>query len=90
MLRHVLGTSANPDALPDDIQTALLNECPAEAGQPAAVLMLLLVATTLSVYKPRRMTRYGQRKQHEQRALSQRQPATVQLQLQRMRKAPSG
>jgi hypothetical protein len=52
--------------------------------------MLLLVATTLSVYKPRRMTRYGQRKQHEQRALSQRQPATVQLQLQRMRKAPSG
>jgi hypothetical protein len=34
-------------------------------------LLLLLVATTLAVYKPRGMTRYGQRKQQEQRALSQ-------------------
>jgi hypothetical protein len=42
-------------------------------------LLLLLVATTLAVYKPRGMTRYGQRKQqqraltkrHQQRALSQ-------------------
>jgi len=34
-------------------------------------LLLLLVATTLAVYKPRGMTRYGQRKQHEQRALSE-------------------
>ena len=31
-----------------------------------AALLVLLVATTLSVYKPRGMTRYGQRKQHEQ------------------------
>jgi hypothetical protein len=30
-------------------------------------LLLLLVATTLAVYKPRGMTRYGQRKQHERR-----------------------
>ncbi len=30
-------------------------------------LLLLLVAATLSVYKPRGMTRYGQRKQHELR-----------------------
>jgi len=42
----------------------------------AAALLLLLVATVLAVYKPRGMTRYGQRKQqrakrHEQRALSQ-------------------
>jgi hypothetical protein len=36
-----------------------------------AALMLLLVATTLAVYKPRGRTPYGQRKQHEQRALSQ-------------------
>ncbi len=34
-------------------------------------LLLLLVAATLSVYKPRGMTRYGQRKQHEQRPVSQ-------------------
>jgi hypothetical protein len=30
-------------------------------------LLLLLVTTTLSVYKPRGMTRYGQRKQRQQR-----------------------
>ena len=29
-------------------------------------MLLLVVAATLSVYKPRGMTRYGQRKQHEQ------------------------
>ncbi len=38
-----------------------------EAG---AALLVLLAATTLSVYKPRGVTRYGARKQHEQRALS--------------------
>ena len=39
-----------------------------EAG---AALLVLLVATALSVYKPKGMTPYGWRKQHEQRALSQ-------------------
>ena len=39
-----------------------------EAG---AALLVLLVATALSVYKPRGITRYGWRKQQEQRALSQ-------------------
>jgi len=34
-------------------------------------LLLLLVATTLAVYKPRGMTRYGWRK-HAQRAVPQR------------------
>jgi len=33
-------------------------------------LLILLTATVLSVYKPRGMTRYGWRKQNEQRALS--------------------
>lgn len=33
-------------------------------------MVLLLVAVTLSVYKPRGMTRYGQRKQRENRAAS--------------------
>ena len=37
----------------------------------AGGLLVLLVTTTLSVYKPRGMTRYGWRKQHEGRALSQ-------------------
>jgi uncharacterized membrane protein len=36
-----------------------------------AALVLLLVATTLAVYKPQGMTPYGQRKQHEQRTVSQ-------------------
>lgn len=35
----------------------------------AAGLLLLLVATTLAIHKPRGMTRYGQRKQHRQRTL---------------------
>jgi hypothetical protein len=34
-------------------------------------LLVLLVATVLGVYKPRGMTPYGRRKQHELRALSQ-------------------
>ena len=36
-----------------------------------AALLALLVATTLAVYKPRGMTRYGWRKQREQRMVSQ-------------------
>lgn len=35
----------------------------------AAALVLLLVATTLAVYKPRGMTRYGWRKYREERGL---------------------
>ncbi len=39
----------------------------------AAALLVLLVAVTLSVYKPRGLTRYGWRKQHEPRV--QKRPA---------------
>jgi len=35
----------------------------------ALALLVLVVATVLAVYKPRGMTRYGQRKQHEQRTV---------------------
>jgi len=35
----------------------------------AAALLLLLAATTLAVYKPRGMTPYGRRKQHDQRTV---------------------
>jgi hypothetical protein len=34
-------------------------------------LLVLLVTTVLNVYKPRGMTRYGWRKQHEERTVSQ-------------------
>ena len=37
-----------------------------------AAVLLLLVATTLAVFKPRGMTRYGWRKQHAQRPVPQR------------------
>jgi hypothetical protein len=37
----------------------------------ALALLVLLVATVLGVYKPRGMTRYGWRKQHEQRTVSE-------------------
>jgi hypothetical protein len=37
----------------------------------AAGLLVLLVPAVLSVYKPRGLTRYGARKQHEQRAVLQ-------------------
>jgi hypothetical protein len=36
----------------------------------SAALVVLIVLTVLSVYKPPGITRYGQRKQHEQRAVA--------------------
>jgi hypothetical protein len=43
---------------------------PSPALHAGAALFLLLVATTLAVYKPRGMTPYGQRKQQERRSVS--------------------
>ena len=42
---------------------------PSPTPHAAAALLLLLVATTLAIYKPRGITRYGQRTQHRQRTL---------------------
>jgi uncharacterized membrane protein len=42
---------------------------PSPTLHAGAALLLLLVATTLAIYKPRGITRYGQRKQHQQRTL---------------------
>jgi hypothetical protein len=47
---------------------------PSPVLHAAAALLLLVVATTLAIYKPRGMTRYGQRKQHQQRTPLVRQP----------------
>jgi len=41
---------------------------PSPVLHSGVALLLLLLAATLSVYKPSGMTRYGQRKQHERRA----------------------
>jgi hypothetical protein len=43
---------------------------PSPIVHSAGALVLLLLAVTLSVYKPRGMTRYGQRKQLKERAAS--------------------
>ena len=45
---------------------------PSPALHAGVALLLLLVATTLAVYKPPGMTPYGQRKQRERRAVAQR------------------
>jgi hypothetical protein len=42
---------------------------PSPTLHAAAALLLLLAATTLAIYKPRGMTRYGQRTQHRKRPL---------------------
>ena len=61
--RFMAGVAADPSA---DLG-AVRNVSPAlHAG---AALLLLLVATTLAVYKPRGMTRYGRRKEHERRTV---------------------
>jgi len=58
-------------------ETTPSSAVPSELRSPSAVLhtglalSLLLLATVLAVYKPRGVTPYGQRNQHEQRTLSQ-------------------
>jgi hypothetical protein len=60
----VADVAANPSADLDELRA------PTFVLHAAAALLLLLAATTLAVYKPRGMTRYGQRKQHELRTSS--------------------
>lgn len=47
---------------------------PSPLVHSSAALLLLLVATALSVYKPAGLTRYGQRKQHERQRVDQHAP----------------
>jgi hypothetical protein len=42
---------------------------PSPVLHAGAAVLLLLVATTLAIYKPRGMTRYGQRKQYQRRTV---------------------
>ncbi|HEV8553737.1 MAG TPA: DUF2269 domain-containing protein [Casimicrobiaceae bacterium] len=59
------GVAANPSADLGVVRNA------SPMLHAALALLVLLVAVTLAVYKPRGMTRYGWRKQHEQRTVSQ-------------------
>lgn len=57
----------------------LMLRSPSVAIHSAGAMVLLVVATVLSVYKPRGMTRYGQRKQPSAARRTPTQPATVPL-----------
>jgi hypothetical protein len=70
--RFMAGVAADPAADLGVVRTS------SPVLHAAAALLLLLVATLLAVYKPRGMTRYGQRKQHEQRAKRHEQRALSQ------------
>ena len=63
-LSYLAGVAAETTLSSADLR-GLRNPSPVlHAG---GALLVLLVATTLAVYKPRGMTRYGRRKQHERR-----------------------
>lgn len=66
-LGHLAGVAAQPVVAAGDLD-GLRSPSPVLHG--AGALLLLLAAATLSVYKPPGMTRYGQRKQRERRAVS--------------------
>jgi hypothetical protein len=66
-IRYLAGVAAEMTLSSADLR-GLRIQLIANAG---AALLVLLVNTTLAVYKPRGLTRYGWRKQHEQRTVSQ-------------------
>jgi hypothetical protein len=62
---YMAGVAADPSADLGVVRN------PSPGLHAALALVVLLVATVLAVYKPRGMTPYGWRKQHERRTLSQ-------------------
>ncbi|HEU4596204.1 MAG TPA: hypothetical protein VFS10_13780 [Pyrinomonadaceae bacterium] len=63
--RLMAGVAADPSAHLGEVRSA------SPVLHAALALLLLLVATVLGVYKPKGLTRYGWRKQHEQHTVSQ-------------------
>lgn len=66
-ITHLAGVAAETALSSADFRETRI-QLVANAG---AALLALLVATALAVYKPRGLTRYGWRKQREQRMVSQ-------------------
>jgi hypothetical protein len=64
-INHLAYAAASPAGLGADMQAAQIQMVVASV----AALVALLAATALGVYKPRGMTRYGWRKQYEERAV---------------------
>ncbi|MGP3948612.1 hypothetical protein [Streptomyces sp. 7N604] len=71
VVSHVAGAAAG-NALSSADLTGMRIQLVADAG---AALLVLVVAATLSVFKPRGMTRYGRRQQHVRRDGQRKQPA---------------
>ena len=67
LISYLAGVAAETTLSSADLRGLRLSPVIHSAGG----LLMLLVPVALSLYKPRGMTRYGWRKQHEQRALSQ-------------------
>ena len=64
-LDYFVGVAANTTLFAGDLR--VLRD-PSPVLHASLALLLLLVATVLGLYKPPGMTRYGWRKQHEQRS----------------------
>lgn len=73
-LSYLAGLAAESILSGSDLGTL---RSPTAVIHSGGALLLLLVATTLSVYKPRGMTGYGRRKLREQNRLPPREPAPV-------------
>jgi hypothetical protein len=58
-------------AVAQEAEGARLEELGGDLFHPGLGLVVLLVIQVLNVYKPRGLTRYGWRKQHEQRTVRQ-------------------
>ena len=71
-IRYLSSVAAEASLSSADLRLQIQMVVAASAG-----LLALLVATTLAVYKPRGMTPYGWRKQHEQRTESLAEDAAI-------------
>jgi hypothetical protein len=70
LLLHMPTVSSMTDVA-QEAEGARLEALGGDLGHPGIGLVVLLVIQVLNLYKPPGMTRYGWRKQQEQRALSQ-------------------
>jgi hypothetical protein len=76
LLLHMPTVSAMADMV-RQAEGARLRALGGDLFHPVIGLVVLLVILVLNVYKPRGLTRYGQRKQHQQRRKHRQPPAPV-------------